>query len=103
MGRVVLPAKYVAEEPTWVVDFLSEIPAGETIVSAVVTAVLFSGTDPDPNDIVDGGAFTTGTRVSQRFKDGIEGNIYDVIFQGTASGGGIYRIHGFVAILPETP
>lgn len=81
--------KAPGEELRLAMDFSEEgwLLAGESIVSAVWSAQVYSGTDPDPNAMISGAATLTGTTVEQLVIGGLEGVAYLMLCTLTLSTG----------------
>ena len=103
MKRVGLPNKYPTESLRAQFDFLSQLPAGQTISAAVCTAAVFSGMDGAPAAMISGAASFAGTVVSQNLTGGVVGTIYTILCTVTTSGGLSLHQQGFVAVLPTQP
>lgn len=71
-------------------DFVNDLNTTETIISAMVTMTLISGTDPAlMSSHVSGAASVSGTVVSQRITGLVVGCRYNVEFVATTSNGTI--------------
>lgn len=55
---------------------MADLPTGQTINSATVTATVKSGTDPSPSSIISGSAAVSGATVTQRVIGGVAGVLY---------------------------
>jgi hypothetical protein len=71
-----LPPKDSAESVMIEIDFSTEMAAGETISSALLSMRLVAGTDPNPGAMLAGAAAIVGRSVYQRASGGIDGNDY---------------------------
>lgn len=77
--------------------YLDELDDGETIVGAIPTCTLISGTDPAPEALFSGERVIAGGTVLQPFAGGIEGATYKFRCVATLSSG---RVLVRAAILP---
>lgn len=77
-GRVILDPKGVSETLFVYFDFASEMAATETILTQLVEASVYSGTDAAPEDIIDGSASHSGTEVTQSITGGLVGVTYQL-------------------------
>lgn len=103
MKRVALPNKYPAESLQVQFDFISQVPVGQTITGATVTAALFSGIDGAPAALISGPASFVGSVASQTIAGGIVGNIYTLLCVATTSGGLSLMQQGYLAVVPTQP
>lgn len=78
MSRVVFPPKLVGETKSFTFDFTSMLGSVETISTQVVTATVYSGTDPTPSALISGVASASGAIVTQNITGGVAGNIYEL-------------------------
>lgn len=100
-GRVILDPKKLSESPVYTADFISSMLPNETILTGVVVASVFSGTDPNPTAIISGIAGASGTRLSQRITGGVLGVIYELLYIITTSLGNTIEISAYLAIIPD--
>lgn len=81
-------------------DFISALAVGETIVTQVVTCVVYSGIDANPSALISGQATVqNGTQVQQLITGGIDGVIYDLKCLITTSLGQTLELTGLLAVL----
>ena len=64
------------ENELYGLDFVNDLPVGDSITGGVVNLTLYSGTDPSPSSHLAGGFSVNGTAVVQRIRGLIAGNIY---------------------------
>lgn len=92
-GRIVLPSKKAGETVNVVFNFLSALappynsPLG--VVSASVTATVYSGTDPNPAALINGAATVGGSaaeEVTQSITAGLPGVVYNLVCTALTSG-----------------
>ena len=95
--------KLVGATRTVAFEFLGELAVGETISTAAVTAVVYSGTDASPSSLISGSASTSGTQVSQKLTGGTEGVIYKLTCTITTSASNTLVKTGFLAVVPDLP
>jgi hypothetical protein len=102
-GRVVLKSKKVGETLGYPIDFISTLAASEVISTAVVTASVYSGVDPNPSFIVLGTPTIQGTVVQQGITGGVLGTIYELLYAVTTSLNQLIEISAFLAIVSDLP
>lgn len=85
------------------VDFISRLGPTETILSAITTASVYSGTDPSPSSIVSGSATFAGTKVNQYLQAGVLGVMYELLFTITTSLGQTLEMAAFWTVEPDLP
>lgn len=101
MSRTVFDPKFLGETKTVSFDFTSELALGETISTQVVTASVYSGTDPTPSGLISGSASTLGGVVTQNVTGGVLGVMYEVLCTVTTSLSQTLQQSGFLAIVPD--
>lgn len=101
--RAQLPTKLVAETKLYTFDFTSELPEGETIVSAEVTITTYSGTDAAPDDLVSGVATISGAQVTQLLTGGTLGVLYYAECSVVLSDDQELVQAGYVAVVQPVP
>lgn len=89
-------SKRVGETEVFTVDYTKNLSVGETILSAVWTNSVKTGTDALPGSMIQGVATITGTLVSNKITGGIAGVYYAPICTATTS-------LGQILVLPEPP
>lgn len=83
-------------------DFAGSMSSGETILTQVVTATVYQGTDAAPNAIISGAAIPQNvTQVIQLFTAGVVGVIYEVLCKVTTNLGQTLEIAGHLAVIPD--
>lgn len=103
MKRVALPNKYPTESLQVQFDFISQLPVGQTITAATVTAAVFSGVDGSPASMISGPASFVGSVASQTITGGIVGTIYTLLCTATTSAGLSLMQQGYMAVVPTQP
>lgn len=103
MGRLVLDPVFVGEEVIVPFDFISGLATGEVIVQAQTTATLYSGTDPNPQVIIQGPAIPSGTIANQLILPLILGNIYVLACTAITSLSEVLILTGLLAVEPLVP
>lgn len=98
MSRIVLPIKHSGENKKVVFDFISLLAAGETISTAVVTAITWSGTDATPSSLISGSASISSTKVTQMLTAGVAGVTYALTCTITTSTSQTLKLHGYQTI-----
>lgn len=99
--QVTLPSKKVVDVRPFMVDLEQWLETGETISSVEVTVTMYTGTDPDPSDLLFLPAEVDGTVVHQRLKAGIPGNIYIVTMDVLTTDARHFLIDAYQAVLPN--
>lgn len=89
------------EEDSFEFDFTDLLATGETIVSAVITADVIYGTDPNPNNIIGGLPTISTPKVFIKLIGGVAGAIYCVHCLATCSSGLKKELKGDLKILAE--
>ncbi len=98
--RVTFDAKTVGETVNEVFDFTSRLALAETISTAVVTAIVYSGTDASPSAIVSGSASISGKKVTQAITAGTLGVVYLLKCEITTSLSQTLDLQAFLPIIP---
>lgn len=101
MENVVTRSKFVNETISIVLDFSDQLGSGETITSCTIVVSLFTGTDTDPSNILYQVPLITGNIVDQKFRLGIPGCIYEIVFLTVGSLGTHAEKVTNLAILPQ--
>lgn len=99
MSRVVFGGKSLGETKNCVFDFLSLIALGETLSTASVAAVVYSGTDASPSSLISGSATISGSQVTQKITGGVLGVTYLLTCTVTTSAGQTLLLSGFTTIV----
>lgn len=102
MDRTYSRSKYRNETISLVADFTYLLEETETISSYSVTVTLLTGTDSDPTQILYQVPIVSTKTLDQKFRLGVIGCIYEIVFQVTGSLGTIVDLVTSLAILPET-
>jgi hypothetical protein len=102
-GRIILMPKKVGETVIRPFDFISRLGGSEKILSAVVTASVYSGTDSSPQNIINGSAAISGTIVNQSLTGGLLGVIYELLCTITTSLGQRLEMSAFWVVEPDLP
>lgn len=104
MSRVILPAKLLGETKLYnQFDFTSLLAVGETILTQVVTATVYSGTDANPQNIIDGATSVNGAVISQLITGGVLGVIYELLCKVTTIQGQTLELSGYLAVIQDLP
>lgn len=99
MLTIILPIKDINETIPITVNFSDMLQFGESLTGASCAASLFSGTDPNPQNILDGAATFTATTVTQNITGGVAGNIYTLAFLTTATNSHNYVKVGQLSVI----
>ena len=100
---MIIPSKKLGETVFVLVDFISQLGPGETIVSAFCTCSTYTGVDPNPSAVIDGAATVSGTVVSQLTTGGVLGTIYELLATANTSLGQVIELSGYLAVVPDLP
>jgi hypothetical protein len=98
--RVILQPKRPGETKSYAFDFISQLAAGETLSTQVVTATVWSGTDASPSSLISGAATSSGSIVSQLITAGVAGVTYYLLCTVTTSTGQTLQLAAFLVVLP---
>lgn len=103
MSRITLEAIHGGETRSQVFDFSSQCAVGETLSTATVTAVVYSGTDPAPT-VISGAATISGQKITQLLagSGGVSGAVYIITAIVTTSTSQILRLIAYLSIIPAT-
>lgn len=102
MWTFVQASKYNVETISIVVSFTDVIPSGDVITGTpTITVTLFTGFDSNPSGILYQGVTILNNTVEQRFRLGIPGNIYQILYTVVTNHGQIFEKECNLAILPE--
>lgn len=100
MNKIIFDSKAVGETQPYIVNFSDRLQFGEGINGAVVTASVFSGTDPSPSSIISGAAtYDTAGNVTQQLTGGIAGVIYNIVYIVTGTGSHNYIKVGQLSVI----
>lgn len=97
MSRTLWANKDPEEKLVASFDFASEIDAGESIQSVLITCTLVSGSDASPASVLNGSPVISGTNVLQPFQGGVDGCTYTLRCAASLSSG---RVLVLAATLP---
>lgn len=81
--------------------FADQLEFGESISGQVVTAVVFSGEDPSPENILFGSPTLANNTVTQIVTGGVPGVIYQLVAVATTSNDNMYTKGAKLAIVNE--
>jgi hypothetical protein len=95
-------SKFVVETISIVEDFSEELLGGDLITGTpTITVTLLTGIDPSPSLILYGGVSILGGKVvEQRFRQGIPGCIYTIVYTAQTVQGFEYLRERVLAVLP---
>lgn len=96
-------SKYTAETVSIVLSFADLLSPGDTITGTpVITVTVYTGTDSNPSNLLyQLPTVTKGSVVEQRFRLGIPGVIYHILFTIQTVAGDTFDKESYLAILPE--
>ncbi len=99
MNRVTFRSAHVDEIRKLAFDFISDLAIGETISSAVASAVVYSGAASAAATL--GTPAISGTIVTVAAEGDTEGVTFLVTVEATTSLGQVLQLSGFLAMTPE--
>ena len=79
--------KTPSAEELFGLNFIRQLDAGETILSAEWSVTVLQGVDANPAAMLSGPAIISGTKVSQKLIGGVDGVQYCLTCLATTSGG----------------
>lgn len=97
--EIILPSKRRVDIHGILAPFDQLLQSGESIDSCSCKVKVFSGVDPNPDDMIVGPAHVRGAGVYQDIKLGIPGVIYKLIFQAITDLGNEYFVEATLAVL----
>lgn len=96
-------SKTINETISLIADFRDFLVGGEVRVGQTVSVEVFTGDDPAPEAILyQGITITQGAVLEQRFKEGLPGVIYSILFTLTTDADNTYEWKTRLAVLPNT-
>lgn len=101
LSRADFPPKPVSSTESRSLDFVNEIPAGDSISTKSVVASVYSGTDASPSSLISGSATSSGTIVTQNLTAGTLGVMYKLTWTVVTAGGLMLVKTGFLAVIPD--
>ena len=102
MSRTTLRSKSTSETRIETFDFTSLLTAAETISTAGVTAIVYSGLDTAASSLISGTATISGKTVTQKVAGGVLGVTYVLKCSITTSLGQTLALSGFLAVVPDS-
>lgn len=100
MYNLVSISKYKDETISIIQDFSDVLKSGEVVSTATFYITVLTGVDTNPTNILYQTYIPTGTRVDQKFRLGVPGVIYEVVFQVLGTLGSVVEKTTSLAILP---
>lgn len=101
MENLVTRSKFVNETISIVFDFSDQLRPGESVSSCTILVSLFTGVDSNPSNILYQVPSISGSSVDQKFRLGIPGCIYEILFLVLGSLGTKAEKSTNLAILPQ--
>ena len=98
MRFITLPAKLPGESWQVQFDFAGQIPVGETISSASVSAAVYSGVDASYADVANGAQAISGTIVTKTIDSGVAGVIYLLTCSAMLSDTQVLSLQAYLAV-----
>ena len=102
-SRVIVPSLALGETRTVTFDLTSELTIGETISSASVSALVWSGTDSTPSALISGSASPATPFVNQKVSGGVAGTVYSLVCSALTSLGNVVVQTAFLAVVASQP
>ena len=84
-------------------EFAGRLLEGETLTGGGCVVSVLSGTDPSPEDLLDGGAVQNGTEVVQQIIGGLPGVVYVISCQADTSELNILIQQSALAVVSDNP
>lgn len=100
MNLAEAPIKSAGETLRLTFPFESFLGQGESLVGASCAAEVWSGSDPSPDDIVDGSATIVATSITQLISGGVEGTIYLVTCTATTDDSQVIQLATYLPVCP---
>jgi hypothetical protein len=98
-GRAIIAPQRPGEVAIVRFDFISSVQKTDAIVAQVVTASVYSGTDPNPENVIVGTATVNGTIVKQSIRGGLVGVTYALLCRCTTASGHNPEISAYLTII----
>jgi hypothetical protein len=102
MSKIILEAKTSGETVIETFNFISRLASSETISTAAVAAIVYSGTDASPASLISGTATISGQTVTQAVTGGVLGVVYKLTCTITTSLSQTLSVTGLLAVVPGT-
>lgn len=102
-GRNIWMPKKVGEVVTIPFDFVGDLAPGETLLTAAITASVYSGVDTNPSDIKSGSPTIVGSKIHQNVRRGLSGVIYGILCRVTTSLGQTLDMSAYCTIITNLP
>ena len=93
--------KALSETRNYNFDATNVFSAGQTIVSIMTSASLYSGFDPSPSAILSGTPSVSGTNIVQQITGGAVGAVYDVECSIVIGAGMVLTQRAFLAVVED--
>jgi len=94
--------KLTTENEQFTFDFSPVLGSTETISSAACTVTVQEGTDSSPSSIMSGSPAISGSKVTQRIYNGLDGVIYRLQMSATTSLSNVYTIVADLQVISPT-
>jgi hypothetical protein len=94
--------KLTTENEQFTFDFSPVLGSTETISSAACTVTVQEGTDSSPSAIKSGSPAISGSKVTQRIYNGLDGVIYRLQMTATTSVSNVYTIVADLQVISPT-
>ena len=99
--KVDFPPKLTGETRNYQWDFTGSLALGETVITATVTAAVWSGNDATPSALISGSAAVASPLVTQLVTGGVAGTIYKLVCAAVTSAGQTIDGYGLLAVLGD--
>jgi len=103
MWHIVQDSKWQAETISIILSFSDVIQPGDSIVGTpTITITVLTGQDSNPSNLLyEGVTVYSGVSVEQRFRLGLPGNIYQILYKIVTVAGDTFEKDCYLAILPD--
>lgn len=101
MYNLISQSKYKDETISITMDFADLLKPGEVVSTCAFYITVITGIDSNPTGILYQTYVPSGTKVDQKFRLGVIGVIYEIVFQVLGTAGSIVDKTTSLAILPQ--
>ncbi len=97
------PSKYTGATIPVVANFISQLLPGEAVTAILTSAIVDSGIDPTPENILNGNPTLAQNVATQSITGGLEGVTYLVGFNATTNIDNRLVIYTYISVLSSNP
>lgn len=98
--RTIFDVKTASASLSAIFDFSSNLAINETLSSASVAAVVYSGADANPTTLINGATTVAAGKATQLLSNGTLGVVYSLTCTAITSLGQTLQRQGFLTIVP---